>query len=127
MATIYYKIFKHHKKKDGRYNIKYCLTHRGKQVYYASTHHVQQSQLKKDMAIKDGAVLSDVLKDIAVIERRLSGIGVASDGMDAKQLLAAVTKQSAAVSIDFIAFSRGYLEELKVGGREGTAASKAPA
>lgn len=79
------------------------------------------------MAIKDGAVLSDVLKDIAVIERRLSGIGIASDGMDAKQLLAVVTKQSAAVSIDFIAFSRGYLEELKVGGRGGTAASMRPA
>lgn len=126
MATIYYKIFKHHRKKDGKYNIKYCLTHKGKQVYHASTHHVSDGQLKKDFTLKDRAVLSAVSRDIADLEGKVSQIGMAAERLTAPELLSAITVSDQPEGIDFIRFSREHLESLRQAGREGTAGSMRP-
>jgi hypothetical protein len=44
MSTLHVKVFKHHKKGDGTYNVKIELYHR-KQVYLDTDHYVSDKQL----------------------------------------------------------------------------------
>ena len=71
MATIQYVILKHHKKQDGTFNIKFRLTHKGKQVYHSSVYFVNQNQLKKDYTLKDYKLLDAVNADLAELRRRM--------------------------------------------------------
>lgn len=127
MATIYYKIFKHHKKADGKYNVKYCLTHKGKQVYISSPHNVSDKQLiKTSMKLRDDSVLSEVLAEIAGLMAKVRRLGVGIDGMTAKDVLQRITTDEGPQGVDFIAFCRKHIAELKVAGRTGTARSLQP-
>jgi hypothetical protein len=40
MATISAKVFKHHKKADGTYNVKICIYHKKERVYIDTVHYV---------------------------------------------------------------------------------------
>jgi|GEM_PF-3903082 len=114
MATIYYKIFKHHKRADGTYNVKYCLTHKGKQVYAASPYSVSDKQLiKSSMTIRDMPVLSSVMREIDQMTVRLQELGMAITRMGGKEILQHITTagdDAASDAIDFIAFCRKYVE-----------------
>lgn len=119
MATLYYKIFRHHQKADGKFNIKVCLTHKGKQVYHSTTHHADSKQLKRDMTIKDNALLRDVLSDVDRMERRLSALGSAIEPMTAKEVLTAIAADPVTESPDFVRFCIDHIQSLKDGGRDG--------
>lgn len=122
MASLYYKIFKHHQKKDGTYNVKICLTHKGKQVYYSTPHHASPGQLKRDLSIKDSDLLSDVMADVSRMNDRLKELGSRSKSMDASALLADLTEdRSAAPAPEFIGFCREFLSGLRQDGRDGYA------
>lgn len=130
MATIYYKIFKHHKRADGTYNVKYCLTHKGKQVYAASPYSVSDKQLiKSSMTIRDMPVLYSVMREIDQMSVRLQELGMAITRMGAKEVLQHITTagdDAASDAIDFIAFCRRHVEGLKRAGRDGTARALQP-
>lgn len=117
MATLYYKIFPHHQKKDGTFNVKICLTHKGKQVYHSTTHHAGRGQLKRDMSIKDNTLLRDVMADVERMERKLSALGNTVSDMDPKRLLAELTKTDSMEAPDFVAFCIGHLDTLTEGYR----------
>lgn len=126
MATIRYKIFKHHKKNDGTYNVKYCLTHKGKQLYHSSAHFVTDKDIRKDLTIRNADVLDAVNDDIKQLRKRISEIGLDVAGMEARQLLDAITKSSEpADDIDFVKFSRNHINQLMQAGRDGYAANLA--
>lgn len=127
MATISYKIFKHHKKSDGTYNVKYCLTHKGKQVYHSSKHHVAQGQLKKDLTLRDHDVLDDINDELKAYRKKISSLSAVIDSMDAKQLLQHITRpEESGHGIDFIAYCREYVETLKKEGRLSSARTMGP-
>lgn len=117
MATLYYKIFRHHQKKDGTFNVKICLTHKGKQVYHSTTHHAGRGQLKRDMSIKDNILLRDVMADVERMERKLSALGNAVAGMDPKQLLSVLTEPDHIETPDFVAFCLDHLDTISDGYR----------
>lgn len=119
MATLYYKIFRHHQKADGKINVKICLTHKGKQVYYSTTHHADKKQLKRDMTIKDNVLLRDVLADVERMERKLSSLGTGIEHMAAKDLLEVISRVEDNGSPDFIAFCREHINAIRSEGREG--------
>lgn len=107
MATIYYKIFKHHKKADGKYNIKYCLTHKGKQVYISSQHNVSDKQLiKTSMKLRDDKVLAEVLAEVVALERKAGLLDhytarhIANRYVGYDTFLKAITKGMSEVSAD---------------------------
>jgi len=116
MATIDYIIFEHHLKKDGTYNIKFRLTHKGKQVYRASSFHVNRSQVKKNFTLKDHKVLDSVNAELAKFRNRLNGIGEEADDFTAKDLLEIVFSNQKSY-IDFIEFGDSYIDMMKVEGR----------
>lgn len=120
MATVNYVIFGHHLKNDGTYNVKYRITHRGKQVYYSSSVFVAKNQLKKDLTIKDTKILDQVNAEVAILRSRVTKIGMNIDSMTAKEVMNTITEASAPVKIDFIVFFKELLSEIKSKGNIGS-------
>jgi len=42
MATISSKVFRHHKKADGTYNVKICIYHKKERVYIDTVHYLTE-------------------------------------------------------------------------------------
>jgi len=129
MATISYKIFLHHKKEDGTYNIKYPLTHLSKTKYISSRFHVNDSQIKKvkvkrinkktneikesvDIVIRDVSVLGKVNSDLEKYRTKIEDIGISIKNMSVSDVKNILEQDDAPVSIDFVTFYREYLESL---------------
>ena len=53
MATVCAKVFKHHLKADGSYNVKIRIFHKDEKRYIDTEHYVTDKQLSKNMTIKD--------------------------------------------------------------------------
>lgn len=78
MAIVSTKVFKHHQKSDGTFNVKICVYHRDKRKYLDTNHFVVRKQLTKDFKVKDPFVadkvkqqLRDYLKLISELYDRL--------------------------------------------------------
>jgi hypothetical protein len=52
MATVSARVFSHHQKKDGTYNVKIVVSHRKVRRYLETCHWVSQRQLDRDLKIK---------------------------------------------------------------------------
>lgn len=116
MATIDYVILPHHLKKDGTYNIKFRLTHKGKQVYKASPFHVNKSQIKKNFTIKDHKVLDTVNSDLASLRLKLNELGLLSENYLPKDLLEVVFGGKKTY-INFIEYGDKYINSIIDEGR----------
>ena len=53
MATFGIKVFKHHEKRDGTFNVKIRITHDRKTAYIDTNHYVTQKMLSKRYQVKD--------------------------------------------------------------------------
>lgn len=62
MATISARIYKHHKKADGTYNVKICVHHKNQRKYIDTAHYVVKKQLTTKMKIKD-TFINDLVED----------------------------------------------------------------
>jgi hypothetical protein len=117
MATIAYKIFEHHFKEDGTVNIKFRITHKRKQVYYPSPYFVSKKQLKKDLSIKDTAILDNIYADIIRFREKLNKIGARADSMTPHELMDYVINSTHAGSleeIDFVTESDFIINDINV-------------
>ena len=57
MATVSAKIFEHHEKADGTFNVKYIVYHQGERRHIDSPHFVSKRQITKELEIKDKVLL----------------------------------------------------------------------
>ena len=121
MATIKEVVFKHHKKEDGTYNIKYRLTHNRKITYINTNYFAAEKQLKKDFTVKDKFLLSVISTDIAKYRMKLLELDSVLVHFDAKELANRLTQTEENFVVDIIAFGRQYVSELLEQGRKGTA------
>lgn len=120
MATVDYVVFEHHLKKDGTFNVKFRLTHKGKQVYKASPFHVNRSQIRKNFTIKDYKVLDSINSELASIRARINEIGSLADSYVAKDLLVILTEKKVTY-IDFISYGDSYIDGMYEQGRVNSA------
>ncbi|WP_293933186.1 tyrosine-type recombinase/integrase [Sphingobacterium sp. UBA6645] len=120
MATIDYVIFEHHLKKKGTYNVKYRLTHKGKQVYKASEFEVSPNQIRKNFTIKDKDLLEEVRDKLSEYRKTLNRLGDNIDYYDAKSLLNLITTAKSVTDIDFFEFGDSHLKSIKAQGRNST-------
>ncbi|WP_313491387.1 site-specific integrase [Sphingobacterium multivorum] len=119
MATVSAKVYEHHKKSDGTYNVKICVYHKGERKFLDTNHYVVQKQLTKDKKIKDTFVLdklNDQLKDYRKAISELDGRLEYFTAESLKDYLKDMDED-----VEFISFCRNHIERLKSDGRNGTA------
>src|ERR1700709_1638931 len=88
MATLSAKIFKHHKKADGTYNVKICVSHKNLRRYIDTERYVTNKKLSKDFSIKDTFINSCVNKALDDHRNMVSALGTRLNSFDVDQLTA---------------------------------------
>lgn len=119
MATAKFIALEHHKKADGKINLKLCVYHKSKRAYLATNYTVVESQLKKDYTIKDKDIKAQVLADELLYLKKISELGFRINTMTAKELGEYLTspKDISLNYIDFIEFSRSYILKKRAQGK----------
>lgn len=125
-ATVDYMVFKHHKKSNGTYNVKICITLNRKRAYISTEHNIVDKQLVKDsFEIKDRFVTDQLNTDAAKMRKVISGLGSQVYNFEVKALATylvnAINPAKNSEYIDIIQFSKNKIEQLHSEGRGSTA------
>jgi hypothetical protein len=121
MATLSAKVFRHHKKADGTYNVKIYIYHNSVRAYMDTEHYVTDKMLTKDLQIKDAFLLSPLNKKPDDYRRSLTELGNKLSLLDAHSLKEYFLKKDE--SIDFLAFYKIHIDYLKSNGQLKSAAN----
>ncbi|HEY2583637.1 MAG TPA: site-specific integrase [Mucilaginibacter sp.] len=121
MATLSAKVYKHHKKADGTYNVKVCIHHNTKRVFIDTEHYVTERKLDKSLRIKD-AFLNRILHALLDDYREaVSQLGAKVDQMAADDLKAYLLRKNE--KVDLITFGQIHVDFLESEGRKKSASS----
>ncbi|MFA6246443.1 MAG: phage integrase SAM-like domain-containing protein [Mucilaginibacter sp.] len=121
MATLSAKVFKHHKKADGTYNVKIYIYHNSVRSYMDTEHYVTDKQLKKDLQIKDTFLLSILNRTLDDYRKTISDLGPRLDLLDAHSLKDYLQKKED--GINFLGFCQIHIDQLKANGQVKSAAN----
>lgn len=126
MATVSAKVYEHHKKTDGTYNVKIRVYHKGEKKFIDTPHFLSLKQLtkvkgKKEFNIKDPFVLELVDKKLKDYRKTISELEEKLDFFTAESLRDYLKNKDE--EIDFIKFCGNYIQQEKDDGREGSAAN----
>ncbi len=123
MATVSAKVFEHHKKSDGTYNVKICVHHKDLRRYLDTNHYVVKKQLTKDYKIKDPFIADKVEQQLRDYRKMISELDDRLDYFTADSLRDYLRDKDE--DIDFIKFCNQHIERLKKEGRGGSAKNQA--
>src|SRR5690606_33482096 len=119
MATVSAKVFEHHKKADGTYNVKICVQHKRLRKYLDTTHFVVGRQLTKDFKIKDPFIANKVEEQLRGYREEISRLSDKLDFFTAESLRDYLRDQNK--DIDFVKFCDEHISQLRKDGRDRTA------
>ncbi|MGV6946429.1 site-specific integrase [Sphingobacterium sp. CZ-2] len=119
MATVSAKVYEHHKKADGTYNVKICVHHKSERKFIDTNHFVVKKQLTKDFKIKDPFVADKVEQQLRDYRKMISDLDDRLDYFTATSLRDYLRDKDE--DIDFIKFCTQHIERLKKEGRGGSA------
>ncbi|MCC2598308.1 site-specific integrase [Sphingobacterium sp. FBM7-1] len=119
MATVSAKVFEHHKKADGTYNVKICIHHKDQRKYLDTVHFVVRKQLTKSNKVKDPFIADKVEQQLRDYRKEISELDDRLDFFTAESLRDYLRDKNE--DIDFIKFCQQHIEILKGEGRTGTA------
>lgn len=119
MATVDVKILKHHKKADGTYNVKIRVTHKREKKYFDTPHFVTEKQLTIKLTIKYPFIKKIVNKLLDDYWLTISHLGEKLDLFTAESLRDYLRDKNQ--TIDFIKFSKDYIQDLIKNNRAGSA------
>jgi len=115
MATVNAKIYEHHKKADGTYNIKIRVYHKGDRKYIDTTHYVVRKQLARDFKIKDPFVADIVEQQLRKYRNTISDLEAKLDHFSAETLWDVLRDMDE--EVDFVKFCDEHIKGLKEVGR----------
>ncbi|EHQ26500.1 site-specific integrase [Mucilaginibacter paludis] len=115
MATLSAKVFKHHKKADGTYNVKICVYHKTERVFMDTEHYVSDKKLTKSLEIKDTFILKVLNNTLDGYREEISRLGNKLDFYTAKDLKEYLSKSNE--SVDFLQFCQIHINTLKANGQ----------
>ena len=75
MITVNAKVFEHHQKEDGTWNVKICVYHQGVRRYVETTHFVSKKQLDAKFKIKDKFLLKLFERTLDEYREAISQLG----------------------------------------------------
>jgi len=102
MATLSAKVYRHHKKADGTYNVKVCIHHNRKRVFMDTEHYVTDKKLDKNLKIKDTTVNRILYVLLDDYRDAISRLGAKVDQLTADDIKAYLLKRNE--KVDIIAF-----------------------
>jgi len=123
MATVSAKVYEHHKKTDGTYNVKVCVHHKSERKFIDTNHFVVRKQLTKDFKIKDPFISDKVEQQLRDYRKMISDLDDRLDYFTATSLRDYLRDKDE--DIDFIKFCTQHVERLKKEGRGGSAKNQA--
>ena len=123
MATVSAKVYEHHKKADGTYNVKICVHHKSERKFIDTNHFVVKKQLTKDFKIKDPFIADKVEQQLRDYRKMISDLDDRLDYFTATSLRDYLRDKDE--DIDFIKFCTQHIESLKKEGRGGSAKNQA--
>jgi hypothetical protein len=115
-TTVSARIYSHHEKSDGTFNVKYVVYHKGERKFIDSPHFVSKRQITKDFEIKDKFVLKwleEALDDFRVL---ISAINSRLDFFSCEELRNYLRDNDK--DVDIIQFANDHIEYLKENCRE---------
>ena len=119
MATVSAKVFEHHKKADGTYNVKICIHHKDQRKYLDTNHYVVKKQLTKENKVKAPFIADKVEQLLRDYRKMISELDDRLDYFTAESLRDYLRDKDE--DIDFIKFCNLHIEHLRKEGRTGTA------
>ncbi|MFN0291923.1 site-specific integrase [Pedobacter helvus] len=119
MATVSAKVFEHHKKTDGTYNVKICVHHKSDRRYLDTVHFVVKKQLTAKMKIKDSFVNDLIDEQLKGYRKVISELGEKLNFFTAETLREYLREKDA--DVDFIKFCALHIAQSVKDGRKGTA------
>ena len=123
MATVSAKVYEHHKKADGTYNVKICVHHKSERKFIDTNHFVVKKQLTKDLKIKDPFIADKVEQQLRDYRKMISDLDDRLDYFTAESLRDYLRDKDE--DVDFINFCTQHIERLKKEGRSGSAKNQA--
>ena len=88
MATFGIRVFKHHEKKDGTFNVKIRITQERRSAYIDTSHFVTAKMLSKNYEVKDTFILKDLYGTLSDYREAVSRLGSKVNYMDADDIKA---------------------------------------
>lgn len=119
MATFGIKVFKHHEKRDGTFNVKIRITHVRKTVYIDTHHYVIRKMLLKNYRLKDTVILKDLYNAMETNREAISRLGSKLNYMNVDYIKSYLEK--CAEKVDFLSFCQKHIDTLTQNGRIKTA------
>jgi hypothetical protein len=110
MATVSSKVFRHHKKADGTYNVKICIYHKKERVYVDTVHYLTEKKLTSIFTIKDPVVTRLVNDKLEDYRETISRISNKLDFLDVHELRNYLIQKDE--PIDFIGFCQLHIDSL---------------
>ncbi len=121
MATLSAKVYRHHKKADGTYNVKVCIHHNRKRVFMDTEHYVTDKKLDKNLKIKDTTVNRILYVLLDDYRDAISRLGAKVDQLSADDIKAYLLKRNE--KVDLIAFAQIHVDYLESQGRTKSAST----
>lgn len=119
MATVSAKVYQHHHKTDGTFNVKICVYHKNERKFIDTEHYVTQKQLDSKHKIKDKFILSFLDNTLKEYRESISSLGSKIEFFSAEALRDYLRDKGK--DIDFIEFCNQHIEQLRKEKRNGTA------
>jgi len=111
MITVTAKVFEHHQKEDGTWNVKICVYHQGVRRYVETTHFVSKKQLDVRFKIKDKFLLNRIEKMLEEYHEAISHLGNKVNFFTCDDLVNYLKEKD--TEIDFIKFCSEHIDWLK--------------
>jgi integrase len=117
MATVSAKVFAHHQKLDGTFNVKICLCHKRVRKYIDTVHYVSRRQLDGRYHIKDNFLNRIIESSLDKYRETISQLDSKLQFFSCGDLLKYLEEKE----IDFIKFCTDHIAQLRKENRNGTA------
>jgi integrase len=110
MATVSAKVFQHHQKDDGTWNVKICVYHQNDRKYIETSHFVAKKQLDAKFKVKDKFLSKIIEGTLGNYRETISHLGHKLDFFSCEAL--AIYLKDKDKDIDFIEFAQMHIDQL---------------
>src|ERR1700744_622817 len=121
MATFSPKVFKHHKRNDGTYNVKIAVSHLKKRKYLDTEHYVSEAKLTRNLKIKDPVLMAILNQTLDKYRQAARELGKKIAHFDLELLVSHLIEEEEA--IHFLKFCQTHIDALKADGRHKSAST----